>query len=327
MEPPPTMGQSFAEFRKAFPDEASCAAYISKPRWPGGFICLVGGGRRYASLTSRAYTYECLDYGRQTSITAGTVMHRSKLPLVLWFSAAHLIAAHPDGVPARQFESGFGIAYQTAWMLKRKLQLWNIAGEDEPLQGIVEVNQTEIPFRDIDGFLEPAKSAKSTIAAALDLTSYQIRLGEIPDPSTASIEAFVRANVNPGAILRTNSCPGLRDYRHDPEPWDPQTPTTFGLLRQYRRRRREPIGVYLARFVLHHNAGQNSRRKKVSFDSVLGLALRNEPTSYRERGTRRRLSQRRSPTAAVSLLAPIHPFGVRAVGLSAAARRNDQHLG
>src|SRR6266567_5472457 len=105
MEPPPTMGQSFAEFRKVFPDEASCAAYIYKRRWPGGFICPVCGGRRYASLTSRAYTYECLDCGRQTSITAGTVMHRSKLPLVLWFWAAHLMATHSNGMSAVQLEA------------------------------------------------------------------------------------------------------------------------------------------------------------------------------------------------------------------------------
>ena len=42
----------------------------------------------------------------------------------------------------------------------------------------------------------------------------------IADNSAASIEAFVRANVKPGATLLTHgrhaSYPGLTDYRHDP---------------------------------------------------------------------------------------------------------------
>ena len=42
---------------------------------------------RAASLKIRAHTYECLGCGRQTSITTGTVMHRSKLPLTVWFWA------------------------------------------------------------------------------------------------------------------------------------------------------------------------------------------------------------------------------------------------
>jgi hypothetical protein len=120
-----------------------------------------------------------------------------------------------------------------------------------------------------------------TIAAALDVTFHRVRLGEIPDESETSIEAFVRANVKPGATLRADSCLRLRDYRYDPERWDPQTPETFDMLRYYPRRPREPLGVYLTRFVVDHN-DQNGRREHVSFDTVLGLALRHEPMSYWE---------------------------------------------
>ncbi|MBV9481421.1 MAG: transposase, partial [Acidobacteria bacterium] len=86
--------RSLSEFQAGFPDEASCAAFLFERRWPEGFVCPVCGGGRAALLRSRAYTYECLACGRQTSITAGTVMHRSKLPLTVWFWAAHLMATH-----------------------------------------------------------------------------------------------------------------------------------------------------------------------------------------------------------------------------------------
>ena len=71
--------RSLSEFQASFPDETSCAAFLFERRWPEGFVCPACGGGRPALLKSRAHTYECFGCGRQTSITAGTVMHRSKL--------------------------------------------------------------------------------------------------------------------------------------------------------------------------------------------------------------------------------------------------------
>src|SRR6476659_11481648 len=47
-------------------------------------------------------------------------MHRSKLPLTVWFWAAHLMATHSNGMSALQFEAQLGITYKTAWLLAQK---------------------------------------------------------------------------------------------------------------------------------------------------------------------------------------------------------------
>src|SRR5258708_30012582 len=109
----------------------------------------------------------------------------------------------------------------------------------EPLEGVVEVEEAEIPFRADNSFFDPVKSGKILIAGAvevidrgtnqakprrkrakyLDTRSGRIRLAAIPDNSAASIEAFVRANVKTGTTLLTDghrSYPGLTAYRHDP---------------------------------------------------------------------------------------------------------------
>ena len=96
--------RSLTEFQRAFPDEASCAGFLFERRWPGGFVCPACGNGRAAALKSRAYTYECSDCGRQTSITAGTALHRTKLPLTVWFWAAHLMSTHSNGMSARQLQ-------------------------------------------------------------------------------------------------------------------------------------------------------------------------------------------------------------------------------
>ena len=36
-------------------------------------------------------------------------MHRSKLPLMVWFWAAHLMATHSNGMSARQLEDQLGV--------------------------------------------------------------------------------------------------------------------------------------------------------------------------------------------------------------------------
>ena len=81
------------------------------------------------------------------SITAGTAMHHSKLPLTAWFWAAHLMATHSNGMSARQLEDQLGVTYKTAWLLTQKLRRSMVDPDREPLEGVVEVDQAEIPFR------------------------------------------------------------------------------------------------------------------------------------------------------------------------------------
>ena len=192
-----------------------------------------------AVLKSRPRLYECLDCGRQTSITAGTAMHRSKLPLTAWFWAAHLMATHSNGMSARQLEDQLGVTYKTAWLLTQKLRRSMVDPDREPLEGVVEVDQAEIPFREGDAFFEPGNAGKILVIGAvevidrgvnqarprrkhakyLDTRSGRIRLARIANNSARSIEAFVKANVKRGTTLITDghaSYPGLTGYRHDP---------------------------------------------------------------------------------------------------------------
>ena len=94
--------ETLAQFRGAFPDEGRCEVYLFRRRWPNGFVCPNCGFGRYAALTTRGHTYECLRCHKQTSITAGTVKHRSKLPLTVWFGAIHLVTARSNDISARR---------------------------------------------------------------------------------------------------------------------------------------------------------------------------------------------------------------------------------
>src|SRR5271156_2817214 len=156
---PVARGRSLTEFQKEFPDEAGCAAFLFKRRWPDGFVCPSCGGNRAAALKSRAYTFECYGCGRQTSITAGTAMHRTRLPLTAWFWAAHLMATHSNGMSARQLEDQLGLTYRTAWLLAQKLRRSMVDPGREPLEGVVEVDQSRLTtMSPLRGLLRPMTS-------------------------------------------------------------------------------------------------------------------------------------------------------------------------
>ena len=96
---------SLIEFQQRFGDEAACAQYLIATRWPDGFVCPRCGGSKAWRLETKAWTYECAGCGRQTSVTAGTIMHHSKLPLTAWFWAAYLMATHSNGISALQLQA------------------------------------------------------------------------------------------------------------------------------------------------------------------------------------------------------------------------------
>lgn len=90
------------DFEARFPDEEACARYLVERRWPDGFVCPGCGHACGWALTRERPTWECSGCGRQTSVTAGTIMHRSHLPLRTWFLAAHIMASHSNGISALQ---------------------------------------------------------------------------------------------------------------------------------------------------------------------------------------------------------------------------------
>ena len=161
--------RSLAQFQKAFSDEAKCVAFMFKRRWPDGFVCPACGKRRFATLKSRPRLYECLDCGRQTSVTAGTAMHRSRLPLTTWFWAAHLMTTHSNGMSALQLQDQLGVTYKTAWLLTQKLRRSMFDPDREPLEGVVEIDQTEIPFREGDTVFESGNAGKILVIGAVEV--------------------------------------------------------------------------------------------------------------------------------------------------------------
>src|SRR3954452_24814478 len=186
---------SLPEFEARFPDDAACARWLFGERWPDGVRCPGGGPAKGGERGRGALLVECARCRRQTSVTAGTVLHRGHLPLKLWFLAAWLVATHRNGMSARQLWLQLGLgSYKSAWLLVRKLRRAMVGPEREPLAGLVEVDETSLPFR-AKG--EPARPGRShegrlLVAGAVEIRGKgpgRIRLAVIDDYSAVALGA------------------------------------------------------------------------------------------------------------------------------------------
>src|SRR3954454_127782 len=160
---------SLPEFEAQFPDDAACARWLFGKRWPDGFRCPGRGHAKGWELGRGALLVERARCRRQTSVTAGTVLHRGHLPLKLWFLAAWLVATHRNGMSARQLWLQLGLgSYETAWLLLRKLRRAMVGPEREPLAGLVEVDETSPPFRTKDDPVaaKPGRSREGKLLVA-----------------------------------------------------------------------------------------------------------------------------------------------------------------
>lgn len=103
-----------------YPDEDACYEFFFKKRWPSGFICPKCGEARYVNLKSRK-RMECTTCKTQTSLTAGTIMHGTKLPLRYWLLALAWVASG-EYCTARKLAQTLQLHYRSALLLLNKIR-------------------------------------------------------------------------------------------------------------------------------------------------------------------------------------------------------------
>lgn len=111
---------------RLLPDDAACAAYLEKVRWPGGFVCQYCGLHDEPSrFPNRSFVVlRCRSCKRDTSLTADTVMQRTHMPISIWFWAAYLVSSQTPGMSAVQFQRQLGLKrYETAFQILHKLRV------------------------------------------------------------------------------------------------------------------------------------------------------------------------------------------------------------
>jgi len=285
-----------------FADDAACAAWLAKQRWPDGFVCPGCDHRKGWRLKTKAFTWECAKCGKQSSVTCGTIMHGTHLPLRTWFLAAYLITTHSNGISALQLQSKLGIgSYKTAWLLVHKLRKAMADPSRTPLCGMIEADESSIPFHTkadpVGGGQGRSHDGKILIAGAVecakDGTSRRVRLSKIKSYGADSLQSFIETATAIGSTIVTDgfsSYKGMEGRKHQAKtvgimaahmvlPWIHKVFTNLKRLGLgvYHGLRKKHIQAYLDEFTFRWN---RKRAFASAWSTLLGIGLAIEPMDY-----------------------------------------------
>ena len=205
-----------------FPSAEECAEYLFQIRWTKGFVCPRCGERSGYSIPTRK-TVECSNPAcrHQTSITAGTVLHRAKQSLHTWFWAAYLVTNLTPSISAKQFQEQLGIkSYETAFCMLHKLRSALVAPGRDRLHGEIEVDEGYIAGKK-EGCIGRGSMEKQLVVGAVELLRWfdpktqqarvrcgRVRLQVIPNASGNYLKKFVTGNVERGSSIFTDGWKG-----------------------------------------------------------------------------------------------------------------------
>jgi transposase-like protein len=222
----PTAGRdypgSYAELLPWFPDDDACLDYLDWLRWPDGVRCPRCTGRDGWRLGSGRW--ECAVCGRQASVTAGTIFHRTRTPLQLWFAVAWQMTSQKHGVSALGVQRSLGLgSYQTAWAMLHRYRAAMVRPGRERLSGHVEVDEAYVGGVE-DKVHGRQTETKAIVAIAVEIENPKgfgrIRLGHVTDVSKESLLPFIDDAVTPASTIHTDGWQayltlGDRGYEHE----------------------------------------------------------------------------------------------------------------
>jgi hypothetical protein len=301
---------TYQDFRSWFPDEDTCREYLAGLRWPGGFCCPgCGGGECW--LIARGLRM-CVACGLKTSVTAGTVFHRSHTPLSTWFAAVWFVTSQKNGVSARGLQDALGFgSYETAWAWLHKLRRAMVRPDRELLGSeagtTVELDQSFLGGKSAGN--AGGSSEKAPITIAVERTARgrlgRVRLELADKPGGLDMIDFATEVIAPGATIHTD---GARmflrltelGYAHhaspstkggvkveDPDAVMPGPHLVSSLLKRWtagtlhHRISYRHMPYYLDEFTFRFNR-RNSRARGMLFYRLLQQAVDTDPHPLKE---------------------------------------------
>lgn len=134
---------SLPDLIKRFPDDASARTYLEKRKWNGNPVCPHCGCIGAYTLKD-GKTYKCKDKlcAKKFTVTVGTIMENSNIPLNTWFAAIYIATAHKKGISSVQLAKDLDITQKSAWFMLHRIREMVREKKQEKLKGVVEADET-----------------------------------------------------------------------------------------------------------------------------------------------------------------------------------------
>ena len=214
------------KFLKMFSTGAQCREYLTSLRWKSGFACPKCSCRHAYRLANRRY--QCAKCRHQVSVTAGTVLHKTNMPLTQWFLAFYSVCQDKRGISAVQLAAMIGTTYKTAWFMLRLIcTAMGQRDETYQLHGVIKFDDAYF-----DGPTAGKKRGQGTekakvfVALSLDKRGKPrfLTMRVMPNLKQTSVKKFALYAFADGSVIHSDGyrsyIPALEGYIHEQKPYN-----------------------------------------------------------------------------------------------------------
>jgi transposase-like protein len=201
------------ELMEKFHSDDACREVLEELRWPDGIQC----PRCESKSIRNSYTrnqYDCGSCGYEFSVTAGTMLQDTHLPLRKWMVATYLMCESKKGVSANQIKRTIDVSYKTAWYLCHRIRNAMAQARDgvNPLDGILEMDETFVGGK-TEGMGRGYKGNKALVVGVVQRQG-DIILQVADDRTRETLHEIVMSKTDPKArAIFTDEWPGYRGIR------------------------------------------------------------------------------------------------------------------
>lgn len=192
-------------------DNDAAREHLETLLWPEGPNCPRCGviGDRITKLqgnSTRPGVYKCKDCRKPFSVTVGTVMERSKVPLCKWVLAAQLMASSKKGMSALQLQRMIGTNYETAWFLFHRLRECAIDPKRGPIGGgnkVVEADETYIGGKAKNAHKGKPVPKKAAVVSLVEREG-EVRSFHVTNVNSKTLRPIIVKNASRKSYLMTD---------------------------------------------------------------------------------------------------------------------------
>lgn len=126
-------------------DEKICRAYAEQLRWGGKPVCPhCNETKPYRLKDGKTFRCRARNCRKDFTVTVGTIMENSKIPLSTWMAAIYICTAHKKGISSLQLARDLGVTQKTAWFMWHRIRKMLVPKSQPELTNIVEVDETYV---------------------------------------------------------------------------------------------------------------------------------------------------------------------------------------